>query len=253
MSTKQEIIKLVESVREKKPTVKKKRSADERKVAELFSGARALGIDTTLAAVKTLRGKRQDILAYEAQKAEEERLAAEPIKARLQRVKEEQEKKKAEDARLRNERLDATLDEDTRRVERQIQEEADRKLRDEAREKQRKIAERQFEMDRDMINKSAEALTKAGANAAKQAEARRQSRVKTVIGEIDRILSDGDSLCAKLKTVGNDKLTTDAERGLMRESLKSLERRCMFQVNYLERRVVPCTPTQVDSLAKGPR
>lgn len=206
--------------------MKRKKFDDLAPAGKLKRIQRAVGTDALLPVAKGVYERRKDEIDRAKVAAAEIERDAEPVKARLNRIREEKAQKKAEDDRLRKEHLDAEQPEIEKRVARMIQEQADAKKRAEERERKRKIAEKQFELDREKIAASTQAMNKAKTEAEKRLEAQRQSRVKAVIGEIDRILSDGDPLGAvRLKAVAINPRTTIAERGLMLEALDRLESR----------------------------
>jgi hypothetical protein len=214
---------------------------------ELKRITRVVGTDTLLPVARSVYSRRKNrIEAARVQAATTERHVVEPIKERLKRIEEEKARKKADSDRLLKELMDATLAEDELRVARMIQEQADKRKRDEERERKRKITAKEFKANQKERAESLEARRHAKADAEKRAEAQRQGRVKAVIGNIDRLLPDD-----ALKAFSKDK-PTDAEKALLCESLKALQRRCAFHIHSLTR-VVPSAAQATEPQTQKPR
>jgi hypothetical protein len=205
-------------------TVRKNLIAYPKEIADkILENLTGLEPERVVSATRTLRESHNARRYKNSVEGEEVRKEGELTKARLKLLKEEGEKRKVEHDRQLKERLDMTHTEDSEKAKRRVQEQADRNKQKEERERERKQAAKEWKANQKARAASAEALRQANTLDDKQKEAQRHARVKTVIGELDRILSD-DPLSAKLKAFVNT-FTTNAESTLILEALDRLESR----------------------------
>ncbi|MGP0017943.1 MAG: ParB N-terminal domain-containing protein [Candidatus Sulfotelmatobacter sp.] len=174
---------------------------------------------------KDIRKRHDTWVAITTAKAEEARRKHETLKERAQRARAEEEAIKAENERLIDERLKATEAEERAKAEefkKQIAEGRQRKLEAEAK---RKIAEKEFEAWKKTDAKVKETERRALRQRMQEAEARRASRVKTAVDEIERRFTERDPIYENYKIEMSDCRTNDAEKKKLRDAMKDLQYR----------------------------
>lgn len=176
-----------------------------------------------IAALPAIKTKRRLVVENEQRKAKAHREGALTIQQQIAAKKAaDQEKKEYSDRELK-----ASLNSKRQKIEADVKAEIEKaqqkKIADAEREENRKA---ELKVWRKQSKAREEQRKQEGVEQAKRTEASRVSKIKTIIGRVNLILSDADVLYSDLKSFRDPRRANDAEKEQIAKALDAASKRC---------------------------